>query len=134
MDPDQDESSNNDQFQLREIDAQAPHEVLRGETENMPLPLPAQDRAAMQEIIRRKRWGKLTLLELLLLISVVCVLLALTNWVPLQIYALGLGIVTVLLLTGLFDRIVHRYRYPTIAILLFFYLVTAIMLLVRNGI
>lgn len=99
----------------------------------MPLPLPAQDRAEIEDKIRRNRHSKLSLLELFLLVSSVCILLGLIRWIPLHLYALGLGILTVLLLIGFFGRMSARYRFASVSILLFFYLLTAIMLVFHNG-
>ena len=121
-----------DEFRLLEIDAQSPDEVIRGGLKTTPLPLPEQDRASMAQQVLQRRRSKLSLRELIFLVTGFGVLLAPIRWMPLAAYALALGVITLLLSLGFLNRIPERYRTPLIAMLLSFYLVIATVLVVRQ--
>jgi hypothetical protein len=126
------DDSDSQEFRFEAIDALSPLEVLQVGAEKISLPLPEQDRIAIENRIQRKRRYRITLLEIILLVSAICVLLAMTNWIPLPIYALVLGCLVVLLLTGMFNRLPARYRHSLTALLLLFYLILAILLVAAS--
>ncbi len=123
-----DEDSDIAGFRLQAIDAQSPLEVLQDGAEKICLPLPEKDRIAIENRIRRNYRYRISLFELLLPVSVICGLLAMTHWIPLPIYALVLGCLTVVLLTGMCNALPVRYRRGLTAIVMLFYLILAILL------
>ncbi len=127
------EVNKSDEFQLCEIDAQSPAEVLRGGSKQVPLPLSEQDRDHIQRRFRERHRSRWSLSELLLLVTGIAVLLAPVQWMPLSVYALSVGMLALLLLIGLRIHIPHRYRTAVTTLLLIFYLAIVVTLIIRDG-
>ena len=94
--------------------------------------MPAEDRKELNLRLLKKQHVRVSLLETMLAVSLVCVLLGLSKLIPFGIYTLSLGVAVLLILLGVLDRLIaERYRNATLAILLTSYLLSACWLVIQ---
>ncbi len=127
----QTENRQDEEFRLLEPDGKRPEQV-RGEMQSYALPLPEQDRKAIEIQNRRRQRNRFTLSEIFVSITCICLMLALSAWLPTSIFALILGIATGLSLMGLFKSgSSSRLGLVIAATLVAVYFVTATVVMLR---
>lgn len=114
---------------LQDVNGLTPDQVLY--EEGVKLPLPDEDRAAIERAIKKNQRLRLSLIELMLLVLLLCVLMGLTRWMPFDIYTVALGCLSAFLL--IFDNLLSpRYRTLTIGAILSAYLISAAWLVITG--
>ena len=118
-------------YRFQDIDAQTPEQYLK-ESGNQKLPLPNQDRKEIKQRLARKQNSRVSLLEAMVGLTLICLIMGVANFVRFDFYTVGLGLLAVFLLSGLFDALLTaRYRKIIIAIFLSAYLLSAAWLVIR---
>lgn len=86
-------------FQLAAPEGQTPAEILN-ERGSCQLPLPAQDKTAMELAIKRNQQRRFSLFELMAALTTFGILMGASNWMPLEVFALIVGIATLIAVTA----------------------------------
>ena len=86
------------------------------------LPMPQQDRDQLEARLAMMRQSRLSLMEVMVALTMVCVLLGISNFVRFDVYTVGLGLTALAVLLGAFDfAMSQRHRNFLIVILLISY-------------
>ena len=120
-------------FQLEPINAQTPEDFYF-EKGSSKLPLTDHEHQQIEEIIQRKQRWRFSLRELFNLMITVSLLMGLWSYLPFNLYVFSLGIVSVLALCGVFNRLILvKHRMAMFAALLIAYLLSAAWLIFTAG-
>ena len=120
------------ELKLQDVDAQTPEQILDS-NKDFALPLTDDERKILRSRTTRRVDLRLTLSELISLITLFCVLLAISKWMPFEFYTVGLGTTTVILLLGFFDGLLNfRYRRYLVFIFLLSYIGSAVWLIFQS--
>ena len=127
--------TSNQDYRLLDPDGQTPNEVI-GVGDNFKLPLPEQDREELESRLRQRQFKRISLSELMVATTAVCLIFAVSTWVRLEILSAILGVIVLVTATvAKFAKLNSRTTILYLVILLCGYLasVVAALLHVNQG-
>lgn len=86
------------EFRLLEPEGQTPEEVI-GDKRGFKLPLPDQDRVELESRLQRRQFRRISLAEMMIVTTAVCLIFAASTWIPLEIFSAILGVTVVIAAT-----------------------------------
>ena len=123
------EPSLDSEFHLQPINAQTPSDFYCEES-SAKLPLTDQEHQQIARITQRKQRWSFSLRELFGLMTTVSLLMALWSYLPFNLYVFSLGVVSVLALCGVFNKLIlEKHRVAILGALLIAYLLSATWLI-----
>ena len=84
--------TSNDEYRILEPEGLTAEEVLRSDRD-YKLPLPDEDREKLESRFRRQRLKRISIAEVMVATTAICLIFALSNWFRLDVFSAILGVV-----------------------------------------
>ena len=118
--------------ELRLLEPEGPSVEEINRPSGFKLPLPQKDREIIESRLRRRYLSTFSITEMLIVTTLFCLVMALSSWIPLGLYSLVLGLVTVFVLACNFlSQRNSRLTLLLTATLLCSYLVSIVVVILR---
>lgn len=120
-----------DELRLLAPDGQTPEEVT-GDQGDFKLPLSEQEREEVQRRLRLRKLRRFSIAELMVVTTVICVLIAVSTWIPIHVFSLILGLISAIAVAvASMDKLDSRITFLILFTLISSYLVSVIVAVVQ---